>query len=183
MGLKTRSKVIIITIFLLFVFFLNYISFESGEIENYSEDPCMYAIIFTGMLTIIMIIVPLIYYYSPVYKKDMVRDVCKWNSIIMFFISYFTKYWIGIIGVLIYYYINLILFDSENSYELIRNDINTSRNINEKTVNSNVVKSSKNVKSKSMDQKYSELKKIKDLLDKDIISKEEFDREKKKILK
>ena len=34
----------------------------------------------------------------------------------------------------------------------------------------------------NMDQKYSDLTKLKELLDKDIISKEEFEKEKKKIL-
>ena len=64
-------------------------------------------------------------------------------------------------------------------------EIDKDQHYNEKKLNSkkNNDSNKKKKQKSSVDQKYSDLNKLKKLLDKDIITKEEFEKEKKKILK
>lgn len=179
MSNKTIYKLVVAVIFMSLVYILIYARMTNSDIEEIYASPGTYAFIEFGITTIILMVVPLIYYYNSNYNVEKAKSICKWNSIVIVLISAITWEWIGGIGwliALIYYFINLVLFASDT--EPFNNDKIVVKN-NNITPKPNI----KVEKNKSIDEKYSELKKLKDLYDKEIISKEEFDREKKKILK
>lgn len=191
MNNKTIYKLVVAVIFMSLVYILIYARMINSDIEEIYASPGTYAFIEFGITTIILMIVPLIYYYNSNYNIEKAKSICKWNSIVIVLISAITWEWIGGIGwliALIYYFINLVLFasntDENNSNKAIiqkQNTITKETTTPKKTTD---LKQNRRVeKTKTMDEKYSELKKLKDLYDKEIISKEEFDREKKKILK
>lgn len=92
------------------------------------------------------------------------RHLCKVNSIVLFILSFVTlflteRYFVDEVGAIVYYYINKWLFVEDWSKK-------------------DIIKT----KSFDIDYKYSGLIKLNKLLEKKIITKDEFDKEKKKLL-
>ena len=138
-------------------------------------------------------------------KQKELKKILLWNSIIMSgiyasyiassmedtsgFVSVFSVLLAATLLGLIYYFVNFFFFIKESTNNIIDNqndhDENKAESLKDtaKKMTSAKNNNKSNKKSTSIDKKYSDLNKLKKLLDKDIITKEEFEKEKKKILK
>lgn len=165
------------------------------------------------VVSIILMVVPLVLVLINKDKLSTKngKNICMWNSIIFLVISMIlyssnNLFFITFIDAIIYYFINKWLFvydeDIECQKETYKRNTHSIKK-NDKHYNHSSVsfKSSKvddddeyddeeesddtrrKIPTDDIDKKYSSLKKLKRLLDENIITQEEFDKEKKKILK
>ena len=127
--------------------------------------------------------------FKKQFTKEEAKKMALWNSIIVgcicFIVTallYDPTAW-NIMPALLYYYINSFIWvkkDKDNSSEMslkIKKFSTKKKKVEEQ------LDDSKSDAQHDMDQKYDDLVKLKDLLDKKIITQEEFEKEKKKILK
>ena len=129
-----------------------------------------------------MMVVPLSGMLNTGKKMDLEKGkhLCKVNSIVLFILSFVTlllteRYFVGGVGAIIYYYINKWLFVEDES----KRDIIETKSIDiEDESKKEIIKT----KSFDIDYKYSGLIKLNELLEKKIITKDEFDKEKEKLL-
>lgn len=208
--MKSRKKYNLGLIVLLFL--LLYGSsigvYLNSEDDYVYETAVKFGTIQFVVVSVIMMIVPLIYRLANNELLDLEKGkkICKWNSIILFVVStflYISANWnfIGGIGAIFYYFINMNLFvgDEKANSESIRSQKATTDGYY-KCDNCGVMVAEQatecpncgatfvdeiteqEIIEQNVDQKYSDLKKLKELLDAKIITQAEFNKEKKKIL-
>ena len=179
MGEKNKNSK---TIWAVLLLVLIYMSRAGAYIKIDADNFLWLGLINFCVASFIMMVVPLSGMLNTGKKMDLEKGkhLCKVNSIVLFILSFVTlllteRYFVGGVGAIVYYYINKWLFVEDES----KKDIIEAKSIDiEDESKKEIIKT----KSFDIDYKYSGLIKLNELLEKKIITKDEFDKEKEKLL-